>query len=120
MNINTYNSRIHCSILVNIMLSKKVLYCYDYMYGTFTHSELFCRLPHCCIMINDVMCDLYRPLLDIFLHRFPLHSLFLQCMQRKSSSFIHSDKRDFLVISTNICPYLLLHKGISELPLHLQ
>src|SRR5699024_1675792 len=64
-----------------------------FMYGTFTHSELFCRLPHCCIMINDVMCDLYRPLLDIFLHRFPLHSLFLQCMQRKSSSFIHSDKR---------------------------
>lgn len=79
--------------LLNKLPTLNVLFYHYRMYSTFTYPEFFCRLPHRCIMVNDIMCDFYRPLLDIFLHRIPLHSLFLQCMQRNSASFIHLDKR---------------------------
>lgn len=58
------------------------------MYRTLTYPKRLCGLPHCRIMINDIMCNLHCPLFDIFLHRIPLHSLFLQCMQKNQALFI--------------------------------
>ena len=71
MNINTYNSRIHCSILVNIMLLKKVLYCYDYMYRTLTDPKLLRCLPHGSIIFYYIICNFYCSLLNIIFQKNP-------------------------------------------------
>ena len=71
MNINTYNSRIHCSILVNIMLLKKVLYCYDYMYRTLTDPKLLRCLPHRRAVFYNIICNLHGSLLNIIFQKNP-------------------------------------------------
>ena len=71
MNINTYNSRIHCSILVNIMLLKKVLYCYDYMYRTLTDPKLFRCLPHRRIVLYNIIRNLHGSFLNIIFQKNP-------------------------------------------------
>ena len=37
------------------------------MYRRFTHPKLLCRLPHCGLVLDDIICDLNRPLLNIIL-----------------------------------------------------
>lgn len=71
MNINTYNSRIHCSILVNIMLLKKVLYCYDYMYRTLADPKPLRRLPHRRAVLYNIICNLHGSLFNIIFQKNP-------------------------------------------------
>ena len=52
------------------------------MYRTLTNSEFFRCLPYRRFMLNNIISDFYCPLLNIIFHTKPLHSLFLQCMQR--------------------------------------
>ena len=37
------------------------------MSHTLAYPKFLCRLPYCRIRLNDIICDLNRPLLDIFL-----------------------------------------------------
>lgn len=53
------------------------------MYGRFANSKSFCRLSYRRLMFNNIICDLYCSFFNIIFHTKPLHSLFLQCMQRK-------------------------------------
>ena len=39
-----------------------------FMHGRFTDPKFPCRLPHCRIVVYDVISDRNRPFLDIFLH----------------------------------------------------
>ena len=40
------------------------------MYGTLTNPKRLRRLPHRCLILNDIICNLYCPFLDIILHLF--------------------------------------------------
>lgn len=73
---------------IPILLSTQtVLYYHFYMYRRFTNSEFPGCLAHGRLMFNDITCDFYRPFFNIFFHKNPLHSSFLQCMQEICKSF---------------------------------
>lgn len=76
---------------IPILLSTQtVLYYHFYMYGRLTNPELFCRLSHRRLMLDDIVCDLYRPLLNIiFQEKSPCISRFYNlCSGTKSHAFI--------------------------------
>ena len=63
-----------CHSLITIQLPKQpssssVLYCYNLMYSRFLHSEFFCCLPDCCLLLYNVICNLDCPLFNIISHR---------------------------------------------------
>lgn len=60
-------------------------FCNIFMYRTLRHSKLFCRLPNCRLILNNIIRNLHRALFDIIFHKNPLHSLFLQFMQGNKS-----------------------------------
>lgn len=49
--------------------SQKHLFCYIYMYCTFTDSKFFCSLTYCRIMFYNVICNLDCTFFDIFFHK---------------------------------------------------
>lgn len=52
--------------------SPTVLYCYNHMYRTFTDPKLFCCLPHRCIIIYNISCNLNGSFFDIIFQNIPL------------------------------------------------
>ena len=100
------------------MLLKKVLYCYDYMYGRFTYPESFCRLPYGRLMFNDIACDLHCPLLNILLHKNPcIHSFYNVCRGTKSHAFLsRSVPLQVLSQLSLICLYPVFYPdGVQEI-----
>lgn len=66
-------SRPYNRLSIPILLSTQtVLYYYFYMYRTLTNPELFCRLPHCRIIIYNISCNLNGSFFDIILQNNPL------------------------------------------------
>lgn len=51
-------------------------FCYVFMHRRFAHPELFRGLPHCRIIVYDVIRNGYRPLFDILLQGLPLQNVF--------------------------------------------
>ena len=49
--------------------TKTFLFCYIRMYRTFIDSKLFCSLSHCCIIFNNIICNLNRSLFDIIFQK---------------------------------------------------
>lgn len=56
--------------------SSTVLYCYNRMYRTLTHSKLLGRLPDSSSVFYNIVRDLYRPLLNIISHKNPCMIVF--------------------------------------------
>ena len=64
----TVKSRPYNRLSIPILLSTQtVLYYYFYMYRALTHPKLLRRLPHRGLVLDDIICDLNRPLLNIIL-----------------------------------------------------
>lgn len=56
------------------------------MYRRFTHPKLLCRLPHCGLVLDDIVCDLHRPLFNIILQeKSPCTSCFYNLCRGKGS-----------------------------------
>lgn len=51
--------------------TKIILFCYYYMYRTFTNPKFFCSLAHSRIVINDVVGNADGALLNIILQGLP-------------------------------------------------
>lgn len=49
---------------------------YILMYRALADPELFRSLPHCGIVVDNIISDLYCPLLDILFQKKPLRTLF--------------------------------------------
>lgn len=58
----------YIAIPANTPLWFVVLFHHHYMHGRFTDPKFPGRLPHCRIVVYDVISDRNRPFLDIFLH----------------------------------------------------
>ncbi len=59
-----------CHSLITIQLPKQpssssVLYCYNHMYRTLADPEMFCRLPHGRVIVNDISGNLHSSFLNI-------------------------------------------------------
>lgn len=70
-----YSTTRYCNPFIIILIqssTQTVLFCYIYMYRTFTNSKLFCRLPHCRIIIYNISCNLNGSFFDIILQNNPL------------------------------------------------
>ena len=72
---------------IPILLSTQtVLYYHFYMYRRFTHPELLRRLSHCGLVLDDIVCDLHRPLFNIILQeKSPCTSCFYNLCRGKGS-----------------------------------
>ena len=57
-----------------------------------------CCLPHGRIVVYDIICDGYCPLLDILFQSLPLKSLFLQCMRGRGVNMTRRESPYFLFL----------------------
>lgn len=86
------------------------------MYRTLANSKFFRRLSHCCLCLNNVICNLHCPLFDIIFQDKPPKTLFLQCMQRTASicgirmiqNIFHSRSQEMVTTIYKIMVHLLL------------
>lgn len=81
------------------------------MYCRFTDPKLLCRLPHGCLMFNDITCDLHCPLLNILFHKNPcIHSFYNVCRGIKSHAFLSKSSCTmiaFLILPGNYSFYMI-------------
>ena len=62
--------------------------CDIFMYRTLADSKFFRCLPYRGIRLNDITCNLYRPLLNIIFQReITPQTLFLQCMRKSQKDY---------------------------------
>ena len=76
--------------------SHSFLFCYIYMYGTFTHSKLLRRLPHRSLMLDNISCDFYRPLFNILFHKNPCIICLLNSMLSSKRVYTMFAKQDLI------------------------